>query len=197
MCSTSITPRISPMCAAIGPSRTPRRWEPLTHMYCRATMIDFSAFGLRSPVSEEQGNADAAGPHAESNGKTARVFVTRLHRFGARALDRISLGSRQQAFDDPRQVVAHRLARTLRIVLAQRRQNPPMLADPRLHADAPRPLQHIDAQGRLVPHIPEVLDDRGDGRVAGSPRDGDVKTAVGAFSFLLARLFLGHFRGSC
>jgi len=91
-------------------------------------------------------------------------------------------------------MVAHRFAGALWIVLAQCRQNAPMLADSRLHADAPRPLQHIDAQGRLVPHIPEILDDRGDRRVAGGARDGNVKAAVRNLAFLLARILIDHFR---
>ena len=67
----------------------------------------------------------------DSDGQTPRVFVTLLHRFGTCALDRIRFGRGQQTFDDPRQVVAHRFARALRIMFAQRRQYPAMFADPR------------------------------------------------------------------
>src|SRR5271167_2741776 len=112
------------MFAPTGRSRTPLRWgEPRTTMNCPATGIGTSAFGWPSPATDGPHDADPLGPQRLLDGEPASVLVTLLLGFGAGSFNRIALGSGQQAIDDPRQVITHRLACALWVMLAQRRQD--------------------------------------------------------------------------
>src|ERR1700674_4757733 len=84
------------------------------------------------------------------------------------------------------------IARGLAVVLAQRRENAPMFADARLHADAAGSLQHMHAKRGFITSIPEVFNDRGDRGVARGLRNGDVKAPIRHLPFLLARILLDH-----
>src|SRR3981081_1686008 len=106
----------------------------------------------------------------------------------ARAIHRIGLRRREQSVNDAAQMISHGIARGLAIVLAQRRENAPMFADARLHADAAGSLQHVHTKRGFITSIPKVLDARGDRRVARGLRNGYVKAAIRHLPLLLARI---------
>src|SRR5882724_345190 len=90
-------------------------------------------------------------------------------------------------------MIAHCAARGLRVALAQCRKNSPMLTDARLQTRTAGSLQHVCAKRRLVPQIPENLDDRRYRGVASGTGNGEMEAPIRHFLVLLARVLGGHF----
>ncbi len=138
-----------------------------THKSCRGTTIATSEFASPSRASRYTA---CRGCRPISIGRSAshahiakrRVYSLRLTLAFLRALS-IAIGFRR--FRADRRSPRPRCSRmaflaALWIMLAQGRQNAPMLADARLHAGAARSVQHVRAQGRLLAHVPKILDHR-------------------------------------
>src|SRR5438552_3408000 len=137
----------------------------------------------------------AAPPSTRSGVVPARVLA------GSRALDpcpprkmeaafldpqpspvtHVLLGRDQQIFSYPGQMLTHGGTRRVRVVSLESVKYLLMFVDGRLNAGLPRASKEIFAQGRLVAHVPQHLDDSGEDVVLRHPRQRHVKRAVGLF----------------